>query len=71
MDAIIILTAKVVGWLVLVALGLFAFCYIFSLVYRLYKNVVGFKVVADAVKEYRKTHPEKFKHFDKVSKLLD
>ena len=67
MDAIIIITAKILGWLVLVAAGLFLVCCICAWAWKIYRNIVGWPLAAAAIREYRKNHPEKFKHFDATS----
>lgn len=64
MDAIIILTAKSIGWLVLLAINLFLILLISRCAWNLYRHIVGWPLATEAIREYRKAHPERFKHFD-------
>lgn len=64
MDQTIILTAKLLGYLVLATSCLFMGCHALRMAWKLYRNIIGLALADAAIREYRKTHPEKFKHFD-------
>lgn len=64
MDATIILTAKILGWLALVAAGLFLLCAISAFAWKLYRSFIGWPLAVEALREHRRAHPEKYKHFD-------
>lgn len=68
MDPFIIFAAKFLGYVVilgLLGLALYGCLYVW---YRNLRSLVGSPVVVDAIREYRKTHPHKFKSFDKLPK---
>ena len=71
MDAIIIVIAKVAGGLFFVAVGLWLLVLISNLAYKLWRHRLAWPLFRDAVREYRKTHPEKFKRFDATKSDID
>lgn len=54
----------VLAWAVMIAAILGAALAIFWFAYRLVRNAVGTPVLTEAIREYRRTHPERFKKFD-------
>jgi uncharacterized membrane protein YraQ (UPF0718 family) len=59
-DSIIIYTVKLLGWSVAILAILGCWVFITAMAYRIYKDWRGWAVLADAIKEFRKTHPERF-----------
>lgn len=65
LDLILLVSAKVALIALLVAvialLGYMAFCW----VYKIVRNAIGWPLMTEAIREYRKAHPERFRAFDK------
>ena len=64
MDTIIIQTVKIIGWLAVLAVGLGLVLLISNYAWRIWRQTLAWPLWAAAISEYRKAHPEKFKHFD-------
>jgi flagellar biosynthesis protein FlhB len=58
-------TVPILGWLVLVAVGLVIIAFCLAMVWRIFRNAWGAKMIAEAIKEHMKNHPEKWERFDK------
>lgn len=68
MDTFIIFAAKLLGYVVLLALLGVALYVCLRVWYRNLRCAVGSPVMDAALREYRRTHPEAFKTFDSLPK---
>ncbi len=61
-----IFAAKALGLLVLMAACFILLASIFNAAWSRYKAVISWVVTNDALEAFRKSNPERFKHFDKI-----